>query len=88
MVDFTSSVLKYPSLAEKSVSFIDKENKLVFFVDTRATKAEVKAAVESLFKVKVEKVNVLRTRKNQKKAFVKINKENSAEEIATSLGIV
>ena len=86
-MDITRIIL-YPSLAEKSVAMIDKENKMVFFVDTRATRQEVKEAIEKMFKVKVDKVNILKDSKNRKKAFVKINKQFKAEDIATTMGIV
>ena len=84
----TAKIILYPSLAEKSVAMIDKENKMVFFVDTRATRQDVKKAIEAMFKVKVDKVNILKDAKNRKKAFVKINKQYKAEDIATAMGIV
>ena len=84
----TAKIILYPSLAEKSVAMIDKENKMVFFVDTRATRQDVKKAIEEMFKVKVDKVNILKDAKNRKKAFVKINKQFKAEDIATAMGIV
>ncbi|MBN1159703.1 MAG: 50S ribosomal protein L23 [Candidatus Diapherotrites archaeon] len=83
-----AKVILYPSLAEKSVAMIDKNNKMVFFVDTRATRKDVKEAIEVMFKVKVDKVNILKDAKNRKKAFVKINKQFKAEDIATAMGIV
>ena len=86
-MDYTNVILHH-SLAEKSVSFIDKENKLVFIVNPDATKADIKNAVEKIYNVKVDKVNVMRTPKATKKAFVKLNKSSKAEEVATALGIV
>ena len=83
-----SNVILHHSLTEKSVGFIDKENKIVFIVNPDATKAEIKNAVEKTFNVKVDKVNVMRTTKSTKKAFVKLHKDSKAEEVATALGIV
>ncbi|HLD81007.1 MAG TPA: 50S ribosomal protein L23 [archaeon] len=83
-----SSIVKYPSLAEKAVSLIESQNKLVFIVEETANKSEVKEAVEKQFSVKVDSVNILRDRKNRKKAFVKIGKASKASDLATKLGIV
>ncbi|MHA1834598.1 MAG: 50S ribosomal protein L23, partial [Candidatus Baldrarchaeia archaeon] len=61
--------------------------KLTFIVDRRANKPTIKKAVESLFKVKVDKVNTLITPDGRKKAYVKLSPEYSAADIATKLGI-
>ncbi|MFH1258451.1 MAG: 50S ribosomal protein L23 [Elusimicrobiota bacterium] len=50
-------IIKNPILSERSIELREKENKYVFLVDLKATKREVKKAVEELFKVKVVKVN-------------------------------
>ena len=52
-------VLKAPHISEKSTMVAEKLNTLVFKIATDATKAEVKAAVEKLFEVKVEAVRTL-----------------------------
>jgi large subunit ribosomal protein L23 len=61
------SVLLAPLVSEKS-SRIQENNQFVFEVATTATKAEVKSAVESLFNVKVEAVNVVNV-KGKSKSF-------------------
>ncbi|GAA4502655.1 50S ribosomal protein L23 [Pseudaeromonas paramecii] len=52
-------VLKAPHISEKSTMVAEKQNTIVFKVATDATKAEIKAAVEKLFEVKVEAVRTL-----------------------------
>ncbi|MEA3307269.1 MAG: 50S ribosomal protein L23, partial [Elusimicrobiota bacterium] len=52
-------ILLSPILSEKSVTLKDKENRYCFKVDTKANKLEIKHAVETVFKVKVEKVRTL-----------------------------
>ncbi|WP_409421796.1 50S ribosomal protein L23 [Pseudaeromonas sp. ZJS20] len=52
-------VLKAPHISEKSTMVAEKLNTIVFKVATDATKAEIKAAVEKLFEVKVEAVRTL-----------------------------
>ncbi|WP_297509620.1 50S ribosomal protein L23 [Thermococcus sp.] len=80
-------VIIRPLVTEKAVSLIERENKLTFIVDRRATKADIKRAVEEMFNVKVEKVNTLITMKGEKKAYVKLKPEYDASEIAARLGL-
>ena len=51
-------LLRRPLVTEKATTLLE-DNKYVFEVDPRATKADVKEAVEMLFEVKVVKVNTL-----------------------------
>ena len=80
-------VIVRPLVTEKAVALIEKENKLAFIVDRRATKQDIKRAVEEMFQVKVEKVNTLITVKGEKKAYVKLKPEYSASEVAARLGL-
>ena len=66
---------------------MERENKLTFIVDDKATKSEVREAVEKLFEVKVVGVNMLRTAKG-KKAYVRLAPGYSATDIASRLGLV
>lgn len=81
-------VILYPLITEVTSRMIEKENKIVFIVNRKATKKDIKRAVEELYQVKVEKVNVLITRKGNKKAFVKLSPEDSATDLAVRLGII
>ncbi|MGC8975035.1 MAG: 50S ribosomal protein L23 [Thermoprotei archaeon] len=83
-----ASIIKRSLATEKTLSLIEKNNTLVFIVDLRATKGEIKEAVERLFSVKVEKVNTLITMEGEKKAYVKLKPEYKASEIATRLGLI
>lgn len=80
-------IIKYPLTTEKSVRLMEKENKITFIVDKKASKLEIKSAVEDLFKVKVVKVNTL-INMGEKKAYVKLSKESKALDIATQLGLM
>ncbi|MEM5812797.1 MAG: 50S ribosomal protein L23 [Candidatus Aenigmatarchaeota archaeon] len=81
-------VLLFPHTSEKSIRLIEKENTIVFIVNKKANKIEIKNAFEKAFNVKVDKVRTLITQKNEKKAFIKINKNYSASDIAIRLGII
>ena len=55
----TYTVIRRPLITEKGLTAKEAENTLVFEVSEKATKTEVKQAVESLFKVKVHAVRTL-----------------------------
>lgn len=80
-------IIKMPLLTEKTYLMMEKENKLAFIVDRSATKSDIKSAVEVLFDVKVEKVNVMNTPKG-KKAYVKLSPEYKAVDVASKLGLM
>ncbi|MBI1907719.1 MAG: 50S ribosomal protein L23 [Rhodocyclales bacterium] len=76
-------VLLAPQISEKATYIADKNDQVVFRVNSDATKPEVKAAVELLFKVEVKSVQIANVkgkvkrfgkitgrRKDWKKAFV------------------
>ena len=52
-------IIKRPVLTEQSMADV-ADKKYVFMVDVNANKTEIKAAVEQIFEVKVEKVNTVR----------------------------
>ena len=80
-------IIKRPLITEKTFDLIEKENKLVFIVKRKANKNQIKRAIEKLHNVKVIKVNTIITPKGEKKAFVKLHPEYSAQDIAIDLGI-
>ena len=60
-------VLLAPQISEKATYVADKNEQVVFRVISDATKPEVKAAVELLFKVSVESVQIANVKGKQKK---------------------
>jgi large subunit ribosomal protein L23 len=78
-------VLDAPIISEKSTIAAEKNNRFVFKVKKQATKVQIKKAVEALFNVKVDSVQVLNVtgkkkrfgrtlgqRSDWKKAYVKL----------------
>ncbi len=61
-------VLKRPLLSEKSTFASSEQNRYAFEVDPRATKKDIKAAVEKMYKVKVLKVNT-QVRESRERAY-------------------
>ncbi|HQT81759.1 MAG: 50S ribosomal protein L23 [Ferrovum sp. 37-45-19] len=77
------NIIEAPLISEKSTFVADKNEQVIFKVVPDATKPEIKAAVEMLFKVQVESVQVVNVkgkvkrsgrfngkRKDWKKAYV------------------
>ncbi|MEA3378575.1 MAG: 50S ribosomal protein L23 [Nanoarchaeota archaeon] len=81
-------IIKYPLSTEKAVRLMEMENKLVFIVALKSTKREIKLAVESMFKVKVKKVNTLILPSGKKKAYITLAMETPARDVATQLGML
>lgn len=61
-------VLLAPVVSEKSTMVADKNEQVAFKVVSDATKPEIKAAVELLFKVQVDKVSVSVVKGKSKRA--------------------
>jgi len=77
-----NDILFYPLMTESASVMVEKDNKLIFVVNIKAGKSDIKKAVEELYEVKVRKINLLITPQGVKKAFVK------ASDVAIKLGIL
>ena len=62
------SIIRAPRVSEKTARLQEVSNQYVFEVSNEATKGDIKVAVEKLFDVKVEAVNVVNV-KGKNKAF-------------------
>ena len=62
-----ASVLLAPIVSEKATQVAEKHNQVLFKVLRDATKPEIKAAVELMFKVEVEAVNVVNVKGKAKR---------------------
>ncbi len=60
-------IILAPQVSEKSTYVADKHQQVIFHVVPDATKPEVKAAVEMLFKVQVDSVQMLVVKGKQKR---------------------
>jgi large subunit ribosomal protein L23 len=60
-------IIKAPIITEKSSKIASDETKYVFKIDVKANKTQVKQAIEKIFNVKVEKVNMLNVHPKTKK---------------------
>ena len=82
------NIIKYPLATEKAIRIMETENKLIFIVDKKSTKAQIKEAIESEFKVKIKKVNTLYNNQGEKKAYISLSQETPAIDVATQLGLM
>ena len=80
-------ILLHPVGTEKAVRLLD-QNKIVFAVDRRATKKQIKEAFQVQFDVSVESVNTMISTKSKKKAYIKLSKDSNAMDVATNLGLL
>jgi len=76
-----------PLTTEKAIMMIERENVLTFVVGQRETKEEIKKEIEEVFKIKIDKVRTL-IRGNKKYAYIKLNKDFLAIDLATKLGMM
>jgi len=72
---------------EKAVRLIEINNTLIMEVDRRKSRNEIKKEVEDLFDIKIDSINTL-IRDNKKFAYVKLNKDNLAIDVATKFGMI
>ncbi len=83
-----NEVIFYPLMTESASLMVEKDNKLIFIVNLKSSKKDIKEAVEKLYEVKVLKVTTMITPQGEKKAFVKLAPEHKASDVAIKLGIL
>ena len=78
-------ILVSPHVSEKGSLLADEQNQHVFRVLPTATKAEVKQAVENMFKVKVEKVRILNIKGKTKRFGGRMGKRSDLRKAYVTL---
>lgn len=80
-----AQVLLAPVVSEKATQVGEKHNQVLFKVLRDATKPEIKAAVELLFKVEVEAVSVVNVKGKVKRFGRTIGRRDHAKKAYVSL---
>ena len=80
-----ATILMAPIISEKATSVAEKNNQVLFKVLRDATKPEIKAAVELLFKVEVEKVSTVVQKGKVKKFGRSIGRRDHVKKAYVSL---
>ncbi|ELZ17158.1 50S ribosomal protein L23P [Haloterrigena salina JCM 13891] len=82
-----SSVIEHPLVTEKAMNDMDFENKLQFVVNPDASKPEIRDEIEERFEISVQDINTQVTMKGKKKAIVRLDEEDDAQEVASRIGV-
>merc|ERR1712080_276398 len=78
-----SKVIIHPLNAESAMKMIEENNTLVFIVDTKSNKRQIKAALKTLYDVET-KLNTLIRPDGSKKAFARLTPDVDALDIAAT----
>ena len=81
-------VLRQPLTTESAMKKIEEINTLVFLCDVRATKRQIREAVNSMYEVKCSKVNTLIRPDGQKKAYCHLTSDYDALDVANRIGVI
>jgi large subunit ribosomal protein L23Ae len=82
------SIIKAPVTTESAMKKVEENNTLVFLVDVRANKRQIKKAFKEAYEVDCERVNTLIRSDGQKKAYDKLTSDTDALNVANRIGIV
>lgn len=77
-----------PIASETTMKKVDESNMLVFMVDIRANKNQIRTAFKKLYNAEVQDVNTLIRPNNTKKAFIKLTPDSDALDIANEIGYI
>jgi large subunit ribosomal protein L23 len=78
-------VILGPIVSEKSYDLIEQRSTYTFQVDPRSNRSEVKIAVEEIFGVKVNRVNILNRKGKRKRTGFTIGKRNDTKRALVTL---
>nr|XP_058924261.1 large ribosomal subunit protein uL23-like [Kogia breviceps] len=82
------AIIKFPLTTESAMKKIEDNNTLVFIVDVKANKHQIKQAVKKLYDINVAKVNTLIRPEGEKRAYVRLTPDYDALDVANKIGIV
>ncbi|GAA5937747.1 60S ribosomal protein uL23 RPL25 [Sporobolomyces koalae] len=78
----------HPLNTESAMKKIEENNTLVFIVDIKSNKRQIKDAVKKLYDVKAVKINTLIRPDGRKKAFVRLEADVDALDVANKIGFI
>ena len=81
------SMFRYPLTTESAMKKIEENNTLVFIVDVRANKRQISQAVKKMYDIMTAKVNTLVRPDGLKKAYVRLNQDYDALDVANKIGM-
>jgi len=87
-LDGHHGIIKYPLTTESSMKLIEDSNTLVFIVDLKANKRQIRSAIQAQHGITCERVNTLITPRGLKKCYVKLTKDYDALDVANRIGVI
>ena len=78
-------IIKAPIITEKSNDLVRDNNTYTFSVDIRSNKVQIKQAVEKIFNVKVESVNIINMKPKKKRVGRHIGKTSKVKKAMVKL---
>jgi large subunit ribosomal protein L23Ae len=81
------AIINFPLTTESAMKKIE-DNTLVFIVDVKANKHQIKQAIKKLCDIDVAKVNTLIRPDGEKKAYVRLAPDYDALDVASKIGII
>jgi len=81
-------IIVSPLNTESAMKKIEEHNTLVFLVDIKANKRQIKDAVKKLWDVQAAKVNTLIRPDGKKKAYVRLTSDHDALDVANKIGFI
>merc|ERR1711998_522983 len=81
-------VIKYPLTTESAMKKIEENNTLVFIVDVRASKVQIKESIKKMYDIDTQKINTLIRPDGKKKAYVRLTQDYDALDVANKIGII
>ncbi|KAM8928300.1 large ribosomal subunit protein uL23-like [Lycaon pictus] len=82
------AIIKFPLTTESAMKKAEDNNTLVFIVDVKANKHQIKQAVKKLYDIDVAKVNTLIRPDGEKKAYIRLAPDYDALDVANKIGII
>ncbi|KAG9289205.1 hypothetical protein G9A89_022514 [Geosiphon pyriformis] len=81
-------IIRQPLNTESAMKKIEENNTLVFIVDVKANKRQIKDAVKKLYEVDAKKINTLIRPNGTKKAYVRLSTDVDALDVANKIGFI
>ena len=83
------AIIKFPlTTTESAMKKVEDNNTLVFIVDVKANKHQIKQPVKKLYDIDMAKVNTLIRPDGEKKAYVRLAPDYDALDVANKIGII
>lgn len=81
-------IIVAPIASETAMKKVEDGNTLVFQVDIKANKNQIKQAVKELYEIDVDHVNTLIRPNGTKKAYIRLTADHDALDIANRIGYI